>query len=327
LVRIITILLVLLSSADIAHAEETKKISMAIMEFRANNTKEAFGKACVDMLSEKLFATNLFTLMEKSQMDRIARQNGFKEFNMIDTEQISRLGKVLNVDKIIVGSITYIDSFIIDVKILNASTGEIEFNVKRKIRSIEKLEDVLEDIAIAIERYYLGYDNLSGNLDIAVEVHYIYPFGLLGNAVNAGPGVQAVVQFNNPFDIPFNIQALTGYYSFTPGRDSMDYFYMFPVYLCTSHKFSFSRNMDFIPSAGIGYIFSKVSSGDSAETVGLYWEKNKLYHNPSFLIRTELDVLLYDRWYLVITPQYTIFFEKDKAGQFASIGIGLKMLF
>ena len=298
------------------------------MEFRANNTKEAFGKACVDMLSEQLFATELFTLMEKNQMDRIARQNGFKEFNILDPEQIPRLGKILNVDKIIVGSITYIDTFIIDVKILNATTGEIEFNVKRKIKRIENLDDTLENIATAVERHYLGYYDLGGNFEIAVEVDYLYPLSVLGNVVNTGGGVQAVIQFNTPFDIPFNIQGITGYYSFIPEENSLDCFCMAPVYLSASCKFSPARNLHFIPSAGAGYIFTQVSSDGSTGTDGLYWKEGKnKYYNPSVILRTELDILLYDRWYLTFAPQYNIFFEKNRTGQFASAGLGMKMLF
>ena len=321
------IAILLLLFANTAYAEEPARISMAIMEFSANNTKEAFAKASVDMLSEKLFATNLFTLMEKNQMDRIARLNGFSEFNMVDPDQMARLGKVLKVEKIAVGSITLIDSYIIDVKILNAPTGEIEFNVKRKISSIEKLDDALDDISLSIERHFLGYYNLSGWFDVTLDAYYVLPFAAFGDSVSAGPGVQACIQFNSPFGAAFDLQAVTGFYSFTPTQSTMDYFYMIPLYLCASYKFSITRNINLIPAAGAGYVFSIVSSDATSETEGIYWERDGLYYNPALLIRTELDIFLYDRWYLVFTPQYSIFFEKERFGQFASAGLGLKMLF
>lgn len=308
------------------YAEDFQKINIAIMEFRANNTKESFGNACMDMLSEKLFATKLFTLMEKSQMDRIARLNGFTEFNIIDPEQIAKLGRILNVDKMLAGSITYIDSFIIDVKTFNVTTGEIEFNAKRKISTIEKLEDALDDIALAIERHYLGYYRLSGKFDVSVEMHYLNPFDLFGKVVNPGPGVQAVIMFNSPFDLPFDVQAVTGYYSFHPCHESLDYFNMFPFFICASYKFSLGRNIKFIPSAGIGYIFSRISA-DNVATDNLYWQGKSLYYNPFIVMRTEFDLFLLDRWYLVCAPQYNAFFVQDKVGQFASLGLGLKLLF
>lgn len=318
--------LIILYLSGYADAEGTKKTSIAIMEFRANNTKEAYGKACVDILSEKLFATNHFTLMEKSQMDRIARQSGFREYDISEPEQVARLGRVLNVDKLIVGSITYLDSFIINVTVLNSSTGEIELNVKRKISRIKNLDDALEEIALAIERHYLGYDSLSGSFDIAVEGDYLLPYGVLGNLVNRGAGILAVLLLNKPFDNPVSIQGITGYYKMCPADASLDYFYMFPFYLCAAYKFNPAGNLAFIPSAGAGYIFTKLS-GDGSADADKYRDDKQIYYNPALLIRVELDILLYDRWYLVITPQYNLFFEKERAGQFMSIGLGFKMLF
>lgn len=316
-----------LTLADMAYAEQSGKMSIAIMEFRANNTKEAFGKACMDILSEKLFASELFTLMEKNQMDRIARQNGFKEFNTADPEQVAKLGKKLNVDKMLAGSITYLDTYIIDVKILNAATGEIEFDVKKKISSINKLENSLDDIALSIERHCQGYYELSGNFDISVEALYLNPFGTFSDSVNPGTGVQGVLTVNSPAEIPLDIQFVTGYYSFDPVYESMNYFYMFPVFLSASYNFKLTRNLSFLPSAGFGYIFSKVSSDNSDDTDRLYWQKKNLFYNPVVVIRAELDILLFDRWYLVFTPQYNVFFEEERVGQFASLGLGLKMLF
>ncbi len=206
MVKKLIIIIMLLSTANMAYAEKPAKTSIAIMEFRANNTKEAFGKACMDMLSEKLFASDLFTLMEKNQMDRIARQNGFKEFSTADTVQVAKLGKQLKVDKMLAGSITYLDSYIIDVKILNASTGEIEFNAREKISSINKLESALDDIALSIERHCQGYYELSGNFDISIEMVYLNPFGAFRDSVDHGIGIQGALTINSPMDAPFNIQ-------------------------------------------------------------------------------------------------------------------------
>ncbi len=320
-------LLLFLSLTGIAYSQENKKISIAVMEFRAINTKDGFGKACMDMLSERLFNSKLFTLMEKNQMDKIARLNGFKEFNIVDPEQIAKLGRVLKVDKMLAGSITYLDSYVIDVKILNALTGEIEFNVTKKISSIEKLEGALDDIALSVERHCLGYYRLGGKYDMAVEAHYLTPLGTFGKAVNPGTGLQGILSLNTPFDIPFDTQVITGFYSFLPDSEAVKYFYMVPLYLSVSYKFALTRNINFHPSAGAGYVFSRISIDETKKTDSLYWKNKSLYYNPAVVLRGEFDILLFDRWYLVVTPQYNVFFEEDRAGQFASLGLGLKMLF
>lgn len=327
MIKKLTILLLFLFLKNVVYAENNKKISIAIMEFSANNTKEGFGKASVDMLSERLFSSKLFTLMEKNQMHRIARHNGFKEFDLLDPLQITKLGRLLKVDKILTGSITYLDSYIVDVKILNVTTGEIEFEVKRKIRVIEKLEDAIDDISISIERHYIGYYNISGNFDISVEMHYLYPYGTLDGIVDPGYGILAIMKLNSPLENPFDFQLITGCYDFNSGKSSIDYFYMLPLYLSASCRIKPGRNISIIPSAGAGYVFTKISCDNSDNTDNLYWDNKSFYYNPSFVIRSEIDILLHDRWYLVFTPQYNVFFDKGRIGQFASFGLGLKMIF
>ncbi len=102
---------------------------------------------------------------------------------------------------------------------------------------------------------------------------------------------------------------------------------MFPLYLSASYKIKPARNLNFIPSAGFGYLFSKISSEVSEEKDSMYWHEKSIYYNPSFVIGAELDILLIDRWYLAFTPQYNVFFEEERVGQFASLGLGLKMLY
>ncbi len=323
----IKIILLLICISGAVFAEDNKKISIAIMEFRANNTRDGFGKACLDMLSERLFASRLFVLMEKGQMDRIARVNGFQEFNSVDPLQVAKLGRVLKVDKMLTGSITYIDSYIINIKLVNSATGEIEFDIQKKTGSIEKLEKTIDEMAHSIERHCMGYYIPSGRYDVSFEMQYINPVGVLRNAVNSGAGITGIVQFNNPFDLPFNINASAGFYNFTPDTEPMNYFYMVPVLLSLTYKFAVSRNINFYPSAGGGYFFSRISCDNSITKSGLYWDDNKFYYNPGIVIRAELDILLYDRWFLVFSPQYNIFFDKNDVGQFLSAGLGLKMIF
>lgn len=322
-----SIMLAVLLYALNVNAAESRKISLAIMDFRANNTKEGFAKACMDMLSERLFSSGLFTLMEKSQMDRIARANGFSEFDTANPLQVARLGRVLKVDKMISGSITFIDSYIIEVRVLNAATGEIEFNTRKNISSIDKLEPAIDDISLSIERHSTGYYNLSGNFDITIEGHYIYPFGDLGDAVDPGAGAELIARINSPLELPLDMQLVTGFFSFKPRNESMNYFCSVPVYFMLSRKIDLSRNLSLVPAAGGGYLFTKVSSDEPADGRDLYWSERSLYYNPAIVLRGEIDIFLMDRWYLAVTPQYNIFFEDERTGRFASLGLGIKMLF
>lgn len=304
---------------------EEKKISIAVMDFRANNTDQGLGSACADMLAERLFSSKLFVLMEKSQMDRIARQNGFYEFDSTDPAQIRRLGKILKVEKLLSGSITYLDAYIINVKVFNAFTGEIDFTAEKRIGSVEKIDDIIADISLEVERHYLGYYNISGNFDISAEFIYNMPVGVMGDVVSRGLGGQAVITVNSPLDFSADIQAVCGYYDFTPACDGVKSYRVAPLFICCAYKFSLARNINFIPAAGPGYLFTYLSA--DTDGTGLYDYSSKFHYNPSLMARGEFDIFLADRWYITAAPQYTVFFVPGDTGQYLSLALGVRMLF
>lgn len=321
--RFLLLLLVLIITVSLQAQE--KKISIAIMDFRANNTDETLGGACADMIAEKLFSSKLFVLMEKSQMDKIARRNGFYEFNSTDPLQIQKLGKILNVEKLLAGSITFLDTYIINVKVFDALTGEIDFTVEERISSVEKIDDAIAAIALAVERHYLGYYNLSGDFDINAEFLYIIPFGPMGDAVDSGIGGHVFITLNTLFDLPVDLQVMTGYYSFNPACDEIESYSIVPLTINCAYTFSPARNIKFIPALGAGYIFTLLSA--DTDGTGLYNYSKKFHYNPAVTARAEFDIFLADRWYVTVTPQYTLFFVPGDLGQFVSFNLGLRMLF
>jgi len=317
--------LFLVAFFNVQAVAQDKKISIAIVDFRANNTDESLGGACADMLAEKLFSSKLFILMEKSQMDKIARQNGFYEFNSTDPEQIKKLGRILKVEKLITGSITYLDTYIINVKVFDALTGEIDFTAEERVGSAGKIDDAVAGMALGVERHYLGYYNLSGDFDLSAEFLYIIPFGSMADAVGSGIGGQVFITFNSPLGLAADLQLMTGYYSFTPACDEIEKYNVVPVFFNCAYRLSPARNIRFIPGLGAGYIFTFLSA--DTDGTGMYDYRRKFHYNPALTARGEFDIFLADRWYVTVTPQYNIFFVTGDTGQFFSVTLGLRMLF
>lgn len=324
MIKKLFLLLLVLNFTFPLFAQENK-ITIAITDFRANNTDPALGSACADMLAERLFSSKLFVLMEKSQMDRIARQNGFYEFDSTVPAQIRKLGRILNVEKLLSGSITYLDAYIINVKVFNALTGETDFSVEKRTGSVDRIDDIIADISIEIERHYLGYYDLSGEFDISAEFIYSMPLGVMGDAVGSGGGGQVVFTVNTPLGFPADIQVISGFYNFTPACSGIKSYNIVPLHIGCAYKFSIARNIKLIPAAGPGYIFTFLSA--DTDGTDLYDYRRRFHYNPSLMARAELDIFLADRWYVTMAPQYTVFFVPGDTGQFASLALGVRMLF
>lgn len=99
------------------------------------------GKGVVTELVSELVRNGTFTVMERSQVDRILNEQNFQQGNRADASSAAKVGKLLGVDAIIIGSIIQFDRqnnkiafglkketkaiVVIDARIVGMRTGEI----------------------------------------------------------------------------------------------------------------------------------------------------------------------------------------------------------
>jgi curli biogenesis system outer membrane secretion channel CsgG len=99
------------------------------------------GKGVVTELVSELVRNGTYTVMERAQVDRILNEQNFQQGNRSDASSAARIGKLLGVDAIIIGSITQFDRqnnkialgfkketkaiVVIDARIVGMKTGEI----------------------------------------------------------------------------------------------------------------------------------------------------------------------------------------------------------
>lgn len=86
-----------------------------------------------DALSGELQNSGAFRVMERSQMDRILKEQGLQTSGVCDGNECAvEVGKVLGIDRIVVGSVGKIGSlFIINVRMVDVTSGEILASVRR----------------------------------------------------------------------------------------------------------------------------------------------------------------------------------------------------
>ena len=64
------------------------------------------GKGISDMLVDKLLKDGKYRLVERSALDKILSEQNFSNSDRADSNTAAKIGKVLGVDAIIIGSIT-----------------------------------------------------------------------------------------------------------------------------------------------------------------------------------------------------------------------------
>jgi curli biogenesis system outer membrane secretion channel CsgG len=111
----LSLIVVLLTIAGVAQSAPQRK-RVAVLDFdygtvRSNvaaiwGTDQDVGKGIADMLVQKLVEDGKYRVIERKALDKILAEQNFSNSDRADPATAARIGKVLGVDAIIIGSIT-----------------------------------------------------------------------------------------------------------------------------------------------------------------------------------------------------------------------------
>src|SRR5213594_1643039 len=109
-------LLVFAAAAVTALAAQTPKRRVAVLDFDYATLQEYvndifgrnedIGKGIADMLVTELVRNGTYSVIERKQLDRVLGEQNFQQSGRADASTAARLGRLLGVDAIIIGSIT-----------------------------------------------------------------------------------------------------------------------------------------------------------------------------------------------------------------------------
>src|SRR5215813_5116377 len=111
--RVIVVLALLVACAA---AQAPRKKRVAVMNFDYGTvrsdvaaiwgTDQDIGKGIADLLVQKLVEDGQYSVIERKVLDKILAEQNFSNSDRADPTSAARIGKVLGVDAIIIGSIT-----------------------------------------------------------------------------------------------------------------------------------------------------------------------------------------------------------------------------
>lgn len=167
---------------------------VAVLSFAGPDLDEKTISAVTSRFETDLLATDSFKIVERRNIDRILREQGFQQSGACDNSQCSvEIGQVLSVDGIFTGELSRVGkTWSLSVKRTNVGTGQTEFSHVLDISG--SLEDVLrggcaEMAAIASGRKKPGKDH---TVLVAKGSAPIWPW-IAGGVVVAGGAVATAI--------------------------------------------------------------------------------------------------------------------------------------
>lgn len=107
----------------------SKALNVAVNDLAAQGVSATDAAIIGDRLRAEMVATGRFRVMERSEMDKILKEQAFQESGVCDQSECAvQIGKLLSVDRMVVGSVGKIgELFSMQVRLLDVQTGEIMF--------------------------------------------------------------------------------------------------------------------------------------------------------------------------------------------------------
>jgi curli biogenesis system outer membrane secretion channel CsgG len=112
--RTVTAIAVFLTLVSAAGAQQKKRVAVIDFDYATVQsqvssmfgTNKDVGKGIVDLLVDKLVSDGVFSVIERNALDKIIAEQNFSNSERADPNSASKIGRILGVDAIIVGSIT-----------------------------------------------------------------------------------------------------------------------------------------------------------------------------------------------------------------------------
>jgi hypothetical protein len=128
------------------------KPHIAILNLEGRAISENEAATLTDQLRGHLVNAGTFIVLERGKMENILREQGFQQSGCTITECAVRVGRVLNVQKMVAGSIGRLNkTYAVNISMIDVESGRIEKSFNRNYEGeIDGLLEILQDIALEL---------------------------------------------------------------------------------------------------------------------------------------------------------------------------------
>jgi len=154
------------------------KMKIAVMELKAGTSvNQSDVEGLSGMLTTALDNTGNFTLIERYQIDKAIREQGFQKSSMSNS-QVAKVGSVLGVAKVLVGDVTQVfGEYNVDIRIIDVSTGVISAPVGKTLKG-QEYRTYIQQLANELSQKLIA----SGDVVKKAELSYSTKEDLLSGA-------------------------------------------------------------------------------------------------------------------------------------------------
>ncbi|MEK6793555.1 MAG: P13 family porin [Spirochaetota bacterium] len=212
---------ILASMFAMALIAQERPITVGIIEFQGGSGISAIDARTVsEVFRSELVTTGVYTVLERGKMDEILKEQQFQQTGCTSTECAVKLGKLLNMQKMLYGTMSKLGSrYYFVVTIVDIETSRVEKSVND---SMEGLDDLSKAVKRLIEQIIGGKRLIKAGESPFLKVHTMVKTDLLKNVdaikkeapyITDSEKLQLVNQFRKGFfgELLLNVYPLPGF--------------------------------------------------------------------------------------------------------------------
>jgi len=137
-------------AAPVAQAAsgESRLLNLAVADLRAENVSAGDSAVIADLLRSELVRTTKFNVVEKQNMERVLAEHAFQRTGCTTEECAVKLGKLLNVQRMVVGSFgKLLDSYLLSIRVVDVETGRVVHGDSVEGTTVKELKAGVREIA------------------------------------------------------------------------------------------------------------------------------------------------------------------------------------
>ncbi len=125
---------------------------VAVFTFEESNSQaKGLGKTVSEMLITALIQKQKYTMMERTQLEKIMQEQSLSQTGVIDEEAALKVGKLAGLEAIILGSVTRLNRTIeADVRLIDVETAKALGAAYGKVEDVEKIRDLANKLAVEL---------------------------------------------------------------------------------------------------------------------------------------------------------------------------------
>lgn len=328
LLFILSFIMTFLSFPLQSKIKKDEKKRIAILNFSANNTFPGIAQIVRNNIEMNLFTTRSFIMLEQSQIEDIVNERNLQISDCADEECAAMFGELLSADYTIIGSVDKLDTFVINVKVVDVKRKRVIIAESREVKDLKEIRGEANDTAERIADRILNLGRRSGlfgkySLRTNAAFLYLIPCGYLRDLTTGGYAISLTGRIENLFISRFLLGLDLGYIRLKGKDNRTHHASMLPFMLYAGYRYRFWQ-VDLIPviECGISYnsVYYYMDSKSSS-----YAEQGKM--QPLTKVSFLCEYKYKTDTYLHFGISYWNSFEKAGNISFISLQAGAGLLF